>query len=167
MEYPRKARMRVPGAREVHIHLTVEAGTSIRIAIGNDDVSVKADGVPTTSGGSDHDVVEEAIRRLERAGVSPHVREAADRLRDLGYRLVPADTRIPGKRPENYLRIMDPEYTAHGVGYLTPGNFSFSRAFDRERLSHLPGAKLLTSEVAFTHVTGVEPGLAAARLLKD
>jgi hypothetical protein len=111
-------------------------------------------------------VLEEAIRRLEKANVSPHVRQAVDGLLSLGYVLVPAKTRIPGKRPENYLRIMDPEYTAHGIGYLTPGNFSFTRGSDRGRLSHLAGARVLRSEVAFSHIEGVTPGLEAASILR-
>ena len=84
----------------------------------------------------------------------------------MGYDLIPAETRIAGKRPENYLRIMDPRYTAHGIGYLTPGNFSFTRGADRESLARRPGARALSSEVAFSHVDSVRQGLDAARLLK-
>jgi hypothetical protein len=111
-------------------------------------------------------VLEQAIRRLEKANISPHIRDAVSGLRGLGYSLVPAETRIPGKRPENYLRIMDPEYTAHGIGYLTPGNFSFTRGPHRERLARQPGARVHSSEVAFSHVESVKAGLDAARLLK-
>ncbi len=101
-----------------------------------------------------------------KANVSPNIRQAVDGLRGMGYNLIPAETRIPGKRPENYLRIMDPKYTAHGIGYLTPGNFSFTRGSDRERLSRCTGAKVLSSEVAFSHVESVKPGLEVASMLK-
>ncbi len=84
----------------------------------------------------------------------------------MGYELILAKTRVPGRLPENYLRIMDPTYTAHGIGYLTPNVFSFSRGQDRERLASLPGAMLLTSAVNFSHVRSAQLGLDAARLLK-
>jgi hypothetical protein len=107
-----------------------------------------------------------AIQRLESSGVSRNVREAAEGLRALGYELKLATTTVPGKSPENYLRIMDPGYTAHGVGYLTPSLFSFSRGSDRERLANLPGAKLRGKSVTFPHVDSARPGLDAARLLR-
>ena len=43
---------------------------------------------------------------------------------------------------------MDPAYTAHGMGYLTPTLFTFSRALDRERLARLPGATLTGAQSA-------------------
>jgi len=112
------------------------------------------------------EVLEAAIQRLEGTGTSWNVREAADGLRAMGYELRLAKTTVPGKRPENYLRIMDPAYTAHGVGYLTPTLFTFSRALDRERLASLPGATLTGDSVNFSHVQSAQHGLAAARLLK-
>lgn len=112
------------------------------------------------------DVLESAIERLESSGASRNVREAAEGLLAMGYELKPAKTTVPGKQLENYLRIMDPRYTAHGVGYLTPSLFSFSRGSDRERLANLPGATLTTSAVAFSHAESAQPGLAAARLVK-
>lgn len=108
-----------------------------------------------------------AIQRLANSGASKNIREAADGLLAMGYELRLAKTTAPGKRPENYLRIMDPTYTAHGIGYLTPTMFSFSRSFDRERLGSLPGATLATSCINFSHVESAQPGLAAARLIKD
>lgn len=108
-----------------------------------------------------------AIQRLARSGASKNIGAAADGLLAMGYELRLAKTTAPGKRPENYLRIMDPMYTAHGIGYLTPTMFSFSRALDRERLSGLPGATLATSSVNFSHMESAQPGLAAARLLKE
>ena len=110
--------------------------------------------------------LEVAIQRLESSGVSRNVREAAEGLWALGYELRLAKTTVPGKAPENYLRIMDPGYTAHGVGYLTPSLFSFSRGSDRERLANLPGAKLRGKSVTFPHVDSARPGLDAARLLR-
>jgi CHAT domain len=112
------------------------------------------------------DVVQSAIERLESSGASRNVREAAESLRAMGYELKPATTTVPGKRPENYLRIMDPRYPAHGVGYLTPSLLAFSRRSDRERLASLPGAMITSSTVAFSHAESAQPGLAAARLIK-
>jgi hypothetical protein len=112
-------------------------------------------------------ILEMAIQRLESSGASRNIHEAADSLRVMGYELRLAKTTVPGKRPENYLRIMNPAYRAHGIGYLTPTMFSFSRAIDRERLARLPGAIVANSSVNFTHVDSAQPGLAAARLLKE
>jgi CHAT domain len=112
------------------------------------------------------DVLEGAIRRLESSGASRNIREAVDGLRAMGYELILAKTTVAGKPPENYLRIIDPVYTAHGIGYLTPSLFSFSRGQDRERLASLPGATPLTSAVNFSHVRSARQGLDAARLLK-
>jgi CHAT domain len=108
-----------------------------------------------------------AIQRLASSGASKNIHAAADGLLAMGYELRLAKTTAPGKPPENYLRIMDPTYTAHGIGYLTPTMFSFSRAFDRDRLSRLSGAIVATSSVNFSHVESAQPGLAAARLLKE
>ena len=110
--------------------------------------------------------LEAAIKRLENSGASRNVRRAANGLRAMGYELRLAKTTVPGKSPENYLRIMDPGYTAHGVGYLTPSLFSFSRGSDRERLASLPSATLVSNSVTFSHVKSAQPGLNAARLLK-
>lgn len=118
---------------------------------------------PASLGGE----LEAAIVRLEGSGSSRHVREAADGLRAMGYELRLAQTAVPGKQPENYLRIMDPAYTAHGIGYLTPTMFSFSRGIDRQRLARVDGAALTGSSVNFSHVQSAQPGLAAARLLKE
>lgn len=113
------------------------------------------------------EMLEAAVQRLESSGASRNIREAADGLRAIGYVLRLPKTTVPGKRPENYLRIMDPAYTAHGVGYLTPTMFSFSRAIDRERLAPLPGATVASNSVNFSHVHRAQHGLAAARLLKQ
>jgi len=113
-----------------------------------------------------HDDVEAAIQRLESSGASPHVRAAVEGLRALGYELKPAGTIVPGKVPENYLRIIGPRGTG-SVGQLWPTYFGFSRASDRERLLALDGAEPLTAAVKFSHVEGVQPGLNAAKLLKS
>ena len=113
------------------------------------------------------EILETAVQRLESSGASRNVREAADGLLAMGYELRLAKTTVPGRSPENYLRIMDPGYTAHGIGYLTPTMFSFSRALDRERLSGLAGATLVSNAVNFSHAESARPGLTAARLLKD
>jgi hypothetical protein len=156
-------------AREIHIHLTAQPGTTVHVTINGDELTVASDadhGDVAEERTAADQVLEDAIRRLENANVSRHIRQAVDGLLGLGYVLLPAKTRIPGKRPENYLRIMDPEYTAHGIGYLTPGNFSFTRGADRERLSRRRGAVVHTSEVVFSHTESVKPGLEAASMLK-
>ncbi len=56
-------------------------------------------------------------------------------------------------------------YTAHGVGNLTPS--AFSHTSKRERLVKLPEAAPISDAVNFSHVQSVQPGLDAARLLKD
>lgn len=111
------------------------------------------------------EILEAAIQRLESSGASRNAREAVDGLLAMGYELRLAQTATPGKTPENYLRILDPGYTAHVIGYLTPTMFSFSRTLDRERLSGLPGAALVSNAVNFSHVESAQPGLTAARLL--
>jgi len=112
-------------------------------------------------------VREAAIQRLESSGASPNVRAAVEGLDALGYVLIPAKTVVPDKIPENYLRIIDPEYTPHGVGYLTPTYFGFSRATDREFLLRMPEAEALAAHVKFSHVESAQPGLNAAELLKS
>jgi hypothetical protein len=62
---------------------------------------------------------------------------------------------------------MDPMYNAHGIGYLTPSMFSFSRMSDRNHLAELPGATPVTNAVNFSHVENVQPGLDAARSLME
>jgi hypothetical protein len=159
-------------ARDIHIHLTAQPGTTVHVTIAGDDLTVASDSVEPMArildiAASSDDVLEAAIRRLESSGASPNVRQAIEGLSVLGYELKPAKTNVPNKLPENYLRIMDPRYTAHGVGYLTPTYFAFSRAFDRESLANLPGAELLTGAVKFSHVESAQPGLDAAKLLKS
>jgi hypothetical protein len=116
---------------------------------------------------SSSEVLEAAIQRLESSGTSPNIRVAADGLRALGFVLRPARTIVPGKIPENYLRVMDPAYTTHGIGYLTPSYFGFSRATDRERLLQMPGAEPQASQVKFSHIDSAQPGLDAAEHLKS
>jgi hypothetical protein len=139
------------------------AGTISRVITAGD--SETDDRTPTRVA-SQGEALELAIQRLEGSGASRHIREAVDSLRAMGYELRLAKTRKPDKHPENYLRIMDPAYTAHGIGYLTPTVFSFGRALDRERLTRLPGASLTGSSVNFSHVESAQPGLAAARIVK-
>jgi hypothetical protein len=107
-----------------------------------------------------------AIQHLESSGASPNVGAAIDGLRALGYMLKPNRTVVPGKAPENYLRIIDANNTAHGVGYLYPTYFGFGSAADRDRLASMPDAELLAAMVKFSHVESAQPGLNAAKLLK-
>lgn len=154
-------------AREIHIHLTPQPGTTVHVTVAAEGVTVTSDNAVPDTAASSGDVLAAAIERLAASGASPHVRDAVKGLQALGYALRPAKTDVPGKIPENYLRIMDPRYTTHGIGYLTPTYFGFSRVSDREHLSTLVGAELLTTMVKFSHVESVEPGLNAARLVKS
>jgi hypothetical protein len=157
-------------AQQIHIHLTPQPGSTVHVTIAGDNVTVATDesDAGTDAGGlaaSLDDAIEEAIRRLGSSGSSPNIREAADGLLSLGYTLRRPKT-IPGKRPENYLRIMDPTDSSHGVGYLTPTMFSFSRGSDRQRLMGMPEAVPISNAVNFYHVQSPQPGLEAAKQLK-
>jgi len=162
----------MPDPREVHIHLTAQPGTTVHVTIAGDDVSVTSSSPAARAAAEDEgpnspdDLLEAAVQRLESSGASPNVRPAIAGIRELGYDLNFPKTR-PGKVPENYIRIMDPRYTAHGIGYVTPTYFAFTRATDREVLSGLRGAELLTSAVKFSHVESAQPGLDAAKLLRS
>jgi hypothetical protein len=163
--------MMATGARDIHIHLTAQPGTTVHVTISGEFITITSDdaqanGSIPRAGASHDDPLEAAIQRLEGSGASPNIRMAIDGLRGLGYTLKLPETK-PGKRPENYLRIMDPKYTVHGIGYLTPSNFSFSRMSDRERLANLTGVTMLTAAVNFSHVKSAQAGLDAARLLKS
>lgn len=157
-------------SREIHLHLTAQPGTTVHVTIAGDNITVAADNAgpgtgPLNGAPSADEVLEAAIQRLESSGTSPNIREAVNGLLAMGYTLKLAKA-SPGKQPENYLRIIDPKYTAHGVGYLTPGTFSFSRTSDRDRLTRMPGASLVSNAVNFSHVETAQPGLDAAALLK-
>jgi hypothetical protein len=156
----------MPDPRDVHIHLTPQPGTTVQITIAGDDVSVTSSQAEDEEAGTWDDVLEAAVQRLERSGASPNVREAIAGVRELGFDLRLPKTR-PGKVPENYIRIMDPRYTAHGIGYISPTYFGFTRGSDREVLSGLPGAEPLPSYVRFWHVDSAQPGLDAAKRIKS
>jgi hypothetical protein len=160
----------VTSTREVHIHLTAQPGTTVHVTIAGDDVSVTSPASEAQSQangtGSLDDGLEAAIRRLEGSGASPNVRAAIEGLQALGFNLKLPKTRA-GKVPENYLRIMDPRYSTHGIGYLSPTYFAFTRTSDRAALSKLPGAELVTSAVKFPHVESAQPGLDAAKLVRS
>ncbi len=156
----------MPDPREIHIHLTAQPGTTVHVTIAGDDVSVTTPRAEDEEASSWDDVLNAAVQRLESSGASPNVHEAITGLRELGFDLTLPKTR-PGKVPENYIRIMDPRYTAHGIGYITPTYFAFTRASDREVLLSLPGAEPLTSAVKFWHIQSAQPGLDAAKLLKS
>lgn len=158
--------------RDIHIHLTAHPGTTVHVTVAGDSVEVAGDGArprgstAATIGFPDA-AMAAAIERLEASGTSLNVREAIEGLLARGYALRIPETNVPGKRPENYLRIMDPGYSAHGVGYLTPSTFSFSRMSDRDVLIGLPGATPVTNAVNFSHAESAELGLHAAQILME
>lgn len=158
--------------RDIHIHLTAQAGMTVHVTVADDGITIVGEDTEpivrtVDAAASSDDALEAAIQRLESSGASPNIRAAVDGLRALGYVLRPAKTVVPGKIPENYLRIIDPKYTAHGVGYLWPTYFGFSRTTDRERLLSMPEAQQQAAQVKFSHVESVQPGLNAAKLLKS
>lgn len=158
--------------RDIHLHLTVQPGATVHITLAGDgDITVTSDNATPTVRVADTtaaqgDVLEAAIQRLQSSGASPNIRAAVEGLLTLEYDLKPAGTNVPGKVPENYLRIIDPKGTG-SVGQLWPTYFAFSRASDRKRLLALDGACPLTAAVKFSHVESVQPGLNAAKLLKS
>jgi hypothetical protein len=154
--------------REIHLHLTAQPGTTVHVTIAGEDITVASNDTepaPSKALARSGDELETAIQRLESSGTSPNIRKAVDGLHAMGYTFKLAKA-SPGRQPENYLRIIDPKYTAHGIGYLTPGTFSFSRTSDRDRLKDMPGARTVSNAVNFSHVDSAQPGLDAARLLK-
>ena len=154
--------------REIHLHLTAQPGTTVHVTIAGEDITVASNDTepaPSKALARSGDELETAIQRLESSGTSPNIRKAADGLHAMGYTFKLAKA-SPGRQPENYLRIIDPKYTAHGIGYLTPGTFSYSRTSDRDRLKDMPGARTVSNAVNFSHVDSAQPGLDAARLLK-
>jgi hypothetical protein len=158
-------------ARDIHIHLTAQPGITIHVTVADDGITVTSDSAEPNvrildTAASSGDALEAAIQRLESSRASLNVRAAVEGLRALGYELKLAKTNVPGKPPENYLRIIDPKYTAHGVGYLWPTYFGFSSTADRERLLRMPEAEPQAAQVKFSHVESVQPGLNAAKLLK-
>ena len=154
--------------REIHLHLTAQPGTTVHVTIAGEDITVASNDTepaPSKALARSGDELETAIQRLESSGTSPNIRKAVDGLHAMRYTFKLAKA-SPGRQPENYLRIIDPKYTAHGIGYLTPGTFSFSRTSDRDRLKDMPGARTVSNAVNFSHVDSAQPGLDAARLLK-
>jgi hypothetical protein len=160
-------------ARDLHFHLTAQPGTTVHVTVAGDTVTVVSDddaepsASTLTAASSPDDVLEAAIQRLESSGASRNVRAATDGLRAMGYELKLAETNRPGRRPENYLRIMDPNYRAHGMGLITPSLFSFTRGVDQDTLLGLPGARRRGSSVVLSHVESAQPGLDAARRIKN
>jgi hypothetical protein len=153
--------------RDVHVHLTAQPGMTVHITVTGGDISVESDGdEAATYATSEDELLEAAIRRLEQSNRSPNIREAVDGLKALGYKLILPATDKPGKQRENYLRIIDPGYTPHGMGQITPTNFEFTRGIDRDLLASLPGAHLQQQRVAFSHVESAKPGLEAATMIK-
>jgi hypothetical protein len=158
--------------RDIHIHLTAQPGTSttVHVTVAGDTFTVssvdRTSNVGSPNGvASADDEVETAIRRLERSGLSPNIREVTDGLLALGYTLKSPESK--SGRPGNYVRFLDPNYTAHGIGYVNPSTFGFTRKLDRDRLKDLPGARPGNGVVYFPHQQSAQPGLAAAKLLKS
>jgi hypothetical protein len=107
------------------IHMTLRPGARLVITVGDaEEADVSATpGLKVTATRGPDDPIATAITRLARTG-KPQVREVADRLIALGYRLHRATTRTPGP-PENYLRFEDPARGKPAVGYLFPNATGF------------------------------------------
>lgn len=151
-----------------HIYMTVTPGTTLHITV-TDDSAESGGPAPGPAQeplqGTPGADLAAALDRLERSG-SPHVRAVAEGLMALGYTLVPAVSRTPGKRSENYVRFHDPARPGPAVGYLLPQSIAFTR--DREQVKDLPGGHVVpsTGEVAFSHTDSPAQGLEVARTLK-
>jgi hypothetical protein len=135
-----------------------QRGTGIRAVARNTPVTVKYE-EPDPDG-----TIGSALDRLTRSG-DPRAVQTANRLAEIGYRLVPASSRTPGKRPENYIRFEDPARPGPAVGYLYPTYFSFYR--DRVQVRNISGGRVIpsTGEVAFSYEAPAR-GLQIAEMLK-
>jgi hypothetical protein len=147
------------------IELTIEPGTDLIVHVAGTGSGAGDLQEPPPAPRRQNDAIEDAIKRLEEYG-SPHLREAANGLRDLGYLLVAPAVRVPGKRAEAYVRFHDPGRPGAAVGYLTPQNISFTR--DRKQLENEQGGRIIpsTGEVAFSHMDSAQRGLEVAARLK-
>jgi len=115
---------------------------------------------------TDGTIADVLARMKTSQNASPYLGAAAEALQALGYELRASNVRNPGtKPPENYLRIMHPAYTAHGIGYLKLSNVTFTRWSDRGPLGDLGGAKLTDREVIFSIANGLDEALIAAKLI--
>jgi hypothetical protein len=97
-----------------------------------------------------------------RASASPYLREAAERLLGLKYRLVKMAT---AEKPE-YVRVMDPFYSGHGVGELHANHLLFTRGPHREQLARMPGADERSNGVRFSIAGGIDQAMSAAEAVK-
>jgi hypothetical protein len=123
---------------------------------------------PGEGAGQDTDgTIADVLARMEASqNASLYLGAAAEALQALGYELRASNVRKPGTKPrENYLRIMHPAYTAHGIGYLKLSNVTFTRWSDRGPLGDLSGAKLTDREVIFSIASGLDEALSAAKLI--
>jgi hypothetical protein len=97
-----------------------------------------------------------------RASASPDLREAAEGLLGMKYRLVKMDT---AGKPE-YVRFMDPFYPGHGCGELHANHLLFTRGPHREQLARMPGADERSNGVRFSIAGGIDQAMAAAAAVK-
>lgn len=146
--------------REIHVHIPAGLADDQVIHIHLDDAEREQQ--PTTS-----DTIEGMLRRLEASpSASPKLRDTVAKLQEMDYELrLPEMHNRTGQR-EKYLRIMDPEETAHGTGYVRAGFLVFTRMSDRDALEKLPGAMVTGVYVRF-RIDGQRELKAAERVKRN
>jgi hypothetical protein len=110
----------------------------------------------------DPGVAADLAQLARKASASPYLDRMAQELRQLEYRLVAMQT---AGMPD-YVRFVDPQYTAHGTGEIHPSWILFTRREQREPLAGLPGADMRSDGVRFYFSSGTEQALHAAKLAK-
>lgn len=150
-------------AREIHIHVPAGLPDDEVIHVYLDTQSggpAEPKQAPTAGpAAGDEQAIEERLAKLERLpSASPQLRAFVDGLRELKYTI-----KMPQGR-EEYLRVMDPEDTAHGAGYLRASSITFTRGYDREKLVRLGGGRAHSHGVRFAIEGG--KALEAAKLVK-
>ncbi len=160
---------------EVHIHITNTGATGVggtyagspaaeeKAVAGPTPAPADASAAAPAEGG-----VQQALTRLRDYGNAANVQAMFDGLVELGYVPHCAGTRKLGKKPESYLRWVDPAVGGAATLYLDTASARFARADHRTALVGLPGAAPNATEVLFAIKTaaGVEQALAAAKTVK-
>jgi hypothetical protein len=162
------------GNRHIHLHLTIQPGSTVHVAIGDDGhiTAASVNGEPRSVAASDSASsdgtltgarLEAAIQRLGRSGASPNARAIVEGLRSLGYQF------LQSNKTDNYLRAIDPRGGTTAVAYLWPTYLDFTRYALQlaPGLASMPEAQPRDSGVKFLHIESVEPALDAARLYME
>lgn len=165
----------MPGRRHIHLHLTIEPGSTVHVNIGDDGhITASVNGEPSTSPAAASDSassdgtltgarLEAAIQRLGRSGASPNARAVVEGLRSLEFQFLPVNS------TDNYLRAINLRRGTITVAYLWPTYLEFTPYALQlaPGLASMPQAQPRGSGVKFPHVESAEPALNAARLYME